>query len=270
MTHHHRDPPRTISAIRSCVFPKMLVSGCSFTHNFSNNHVINWPYYLRDLANIGYVYDVSMHGSGCQHIFNSIINEIERNPEIDASDTMVMVMWTGMSRTDVIAETSVIEPWAHKMLPEKPNKNCTDGIYRLDERFSSHHIANWTHMQTNSDPIAKMHRSYKLVIGWDAQVLQSLLNIVALAGYLESKGFTWMFMSWKDPQPDLDIVPGELSQRVKRLMDTVLPVGDYARMQNQLDHTEHPTRAANLAWTQNYLIPALDRRGITHALPNST
>lgn len=265
MTHHYRNPPRSISPIRSCVFPKMLVSGCSFTHNFPNNHVTNWPYYLRDLANIGHVYDVSMSGHGCQHIFNSIINEIERNPDINPRDTMVMVMWSGLARTDVIAETTMVEPWVHKTTPSSQRSDeLTDYIYKFDQRFSSLHIANWQYLKNDPDPIARMQRSYKLVIDTDAQVLQSMLNIVALAGYLESRGFTWMFMSWKDAQPDLDRVPGELAQRVGKLMHTVLPIGDYALSQNQLDSTQHPTVEANLSWTQNHLIPALDRLGLTH------
>lgn len=253
--------------VRSCVFPKILVTGCSFTHNFPDNLVTSWPYFLRDLADIQQVYDVSDAGSGSQFHFNSIINEIETNPEIDAKDTMVMVMWSGLSRTDVIAETRVVEPFVHRLVPGFRDRNDrTDGIYRFDHRFSSMHIADFPIMKNDPDPVARMQRSYKLVIDTDAQVLQSMLNIVALAGYLESKGFTWMFMSWKDPQPDLDRVPGELAQRVHKLMQTVLPIGDYALSQNQLDSTQHPTVEAKLAWTQNYLIPALDQLNITLSL----
>jgi hypothetical protein len=267
MTHYHRDPPRTFAPIRSCVFPKMLVSGCSFTHNFHHKYLVTWPYYLRDLANIEHVYDVSLAGGGSQHIFNSIVYEIETNPDINPRDTMVMVMWSGLSRTDVIAETSMVEPWVRHAVPtpHRPG-DTTDGIYRFDDRFSTFSIQCLDRMKRDPDPMARMQYSYKLVVGWDAQVLQSLLNIVALAGYLESKGFTWMFMSWKDPQLDLDIVPGELSQRVGKLMQTVLPLGDYALNQKQLDSSLHPTPAANMAWTESHLIPALDQLGLTNIL----
>lgn len=270
MTHHHRDPSRAVAPIRSCVFPKMLVSGCSFTHNFPNDRVVNWPYFLRDLADIQHVYDVSLPGGGCQHIFNSTINEIERNPEITVSDTMVLVMWSGLSRTDVIAETSLVAPWVRRAVPtaHRPGE-VTDGVYRFDDRFSTFSIQCLDGMKNDPTPVARMQHSYKLVVGWDAQVLQSLLNIVALAGYLDSKGFTWMFMSWQNPQPDLDIVPGGLSQRVGELItQSVLPLGDYARSQRQLDATLHPMPAANMAWTENHLIPALDRLGLTHTPSN--
>lgn len=222
---------------------------------------------MRDLIDIKHVYDVSLPGSGCQHIFNSIVNEIERNPEINASDTMVMVMWSGLSRTDIIAETPMVERWVHTTLPkDRDADHSTDGVYRFDQKFSTFSMQYQDGWKKGNDPVTRMQHSYRLVIGWDAQVLQSLLNIVALAGYLESKGFAWMFMSWKDPQPDLDIVPGELSQRVGRLMQTVLPLGDYALEQQELDGTLHPTPAANLAWTEKHLIPTLDKLGLTHAL----
>jgi hypothetical protein len=263
MTQRHCDIVRSMTPTRSCVFPKMLVSGCSFTHNFPNNRVVNWPYFLRDLADIKDVYDVSLPGGGCQHIFNSVINEVERNPDIDPRDTLILVMWSGLSRTDIIAETATVEPWVRRVF--KRRDDITDGVYRFDDRFSSLSIFNRGTMDTDPDPMAHMQQRYKRVIDTDAQILQSMLNIVTLAGYLETKGFTWMFMSWKDPQPDLDIVPGALSRRVAELMKTVLPLGDYARSQDQFDSTQHPSRAAHLGWTENHLIPALDQLGITHA-----
>lgn len=263
MTHYHRDPPRTLAAETQSRHAHLLVSGCSFTHNHANKHVVNWPYYLRDLAGFQRVLDVSLSGGGCQHIYNSIINECENNPLVSPHNTLVMVMWSGMTRTDVIAETALIEPWTRRAYLSIQNRDVTDGVYRFNDRFSTLKIENWRDVaRDDKDPIVQMRNHYKRVIDADSQVLQSMINIVALAGYLESRGFEWMFMSWKDPTPDLAVIPGALSQRVGDLMRTVLPIGDYAMSMGQLDHTQHPTIEANLAWTRQHLLPALRARGL--------
>jgi hypothetical protein len=107
MTAKTRKLAKQFTTTYSTEFKNLLVSGCSYTFNNSENHICSWPYYLRDLAGFNEVYDCSQSGAGSNHIFNSIINEIETNININIQDTLVIIMWSGLTRTDVIAEQDI-------------------------------------------------------------------------------------------------------------------------------------------------------------------
>lgn len=245
----------------SSPYTDVLVTGCSFTFNYSRKHPASWPYYLRDLAGLSRVRDTSLCGSGCQHQFNSVINEIESDPTINPSNTMVIVMWSGMSRTDVIADSLTVGNWVREQRLTDLGQDSLDRHYEFDHRFSTLNIPNWT-VSKSSSMIPDMRNLYKRVIHPEAQVLQSMINIVALAGYLDARGYARMFLSWRDPQLDLDTVPGALADRVRALLDPVIPLGVFAEQHQQMDHTMHPTIEAHLAWTREHLIPALRSKNL--------
>lgn len=253
MTHRAMAPPRTFTPECDARFRNLLVSGCSFSHNISNLHVSSWPYYLRDLANIEAVLDVSMPGAGSQHIFNSVLYECETNGRVTPQDTLVMVMWSGLTRTDVIMdrEVSLIGLAAEQY------------VHAFNERFVTHSIPNWTPQRKEPHVVSQMQKFYKLAVDTDAQILQSLLNIVALEAYLQQRGWRYIFMSWKDPAPDLERVPGVLSRRVASMLTDVVPLGVFADGCNGWDNTQHPSIHTHLAWTRQCLLPALAARGLT-------
>lgn len=261
MTQHEFEPHRVFEPMVSSPYTDVLVSGCSFTFNYSRPHPASWPYYLRDLAGLSRVRDTSLCGSGCQHQFNSVINEIESDATIDPSTTMVIVMWSGMSRTDVIADSVTVENWAKEQRMIDLGQDLLDRHYRFNHRFSTLQIPNYT-VGPSGTMIPDMRDLYKRVIHPEAQVLQSMINIVALAGYLDARGYARMFLSWRDPGPDLDTVPGALADRVRELFDPVVPLGVFAEQNQQMDHTMHPTIEAHLAWTRQHLIPALRSKNL--------
>jgi hypothetical protein len=268
MTQHQFEPHRVFEPIVESSYTDVLVTGCSFSFNYSRQHPASWPYYLRDLAGLARVRDTALCGSGCQHQFNSVINEIESDPSINPSNTIVIVMWSGMSRTDVIADSHTVEDWVREQRLSDLGDDKLDRHYRFDHRFSTLNIPNWTVNKSRS-MIPDMRNLYKRVIHPEAQVLQSMINIVALAGYLDSQGYARMFLSWRDPELDLETVPGALADRVRALLDPVVPLGLYAERHQQMDHTMHPTIEAHLAWTREHLIPALRSKNLvqdTHAV----
>jgi hypothetical protein len=253
------DPPhihRSLAPIAQTLRPNLLVSGCSFSYNHSADHVTSWPYYLRDLANFREVYSTALTGAGTQHIFNSIINEIENRSNLNADNTTVLVMWSGLSRTDVIAETTVVQPWM-----SRSGAFPLDQMYHYDDQFSTMRVPRLRRLD-NKDPVDQMHGLYRKIICPHAQTLQSMLNIVALSGYLENLGFPYMFMSWRSHAMDLATVPGALSQRVGDLVNTVETIGDYATTTGNMDNSRHPNIDAHLDWTRLRLVPELIRRGL--------
>jgi hypothetical protein len=224
-------------------YRKLLVSGCSFTFNNHDSVACSWPYYLRDLANFDEVYDCSQSGAGSNHIFNSVINEIETNREINPDDTLVIVMWSGLTRTDVITEKEIVHDWHHM------------GAYRFDDVWSTMSIFN--QVDGNSE-IDKLCRQYKKIISPTAQIYESCLKIIALESYLKQKKFQFIFTSWMDPTPDLCQV--SIGANIKSMIDKIDYLGDVARASNMQEIDGHPNPAGYLHWTRDYLIPYLTEK----------
>ena len=241
MTALVRSIPRSFTATHQTKFKNLLVSGCSFTFNNSADIACSWPYYLRDIANFDEVYDCSQSGAGSNHIFNSVVNEIETNPDINPDNTLVICMWSGLTRTDTIATRDITKPWHHM------------SNYDFDNKFSTLSILNQP--QGNS-PVADMCKQYKKVVDVNAQIYESCLKIIALDAYLKYTGFNSVFTSWKDPNPDLQLI-SEIKDLAWNKFDKIHFLGDYAKANTLLEPDGHPTPNGYLAWTREHLVPFL-------------
>jgi hypothetical protein len=244
MTALVRSIPRSFIATHQTKFKNLLVSGCSFTFNNSSNIACSWPYYLRDIAGFNEVYDCSQSGAGSNHIFNSIVNEIETNNNITADNTLVICMWSGLSRTDTIATKDITKPWHHM------------SNYDFDDRFSTLSIL--YHPQGNS-PVANLSKQYKKIVDGEAQIYESCLKIIALDAYLKYNGFNTVFTSWKDPNPDLHLI-GNIKDLAWNKFDKIQFLGEYAVENKLLEPCGHPTPDGYLFWTREHLIPFLTKK----------
>lgn len=225
-------------------FKNLLVSGCSFTYNNSDSIICTWPYYLRDLAGFEQVYDCSQGGAGNNHVFNSIINEIETNPNINTQDTLVIIMWSGLTRTDVIAKQDVTKPEHHM------------SNYCFDDQYATLSIFN--HID-KSTPFDQLCRQYKKLVSADAQVYESVIKIIALKAYLDQKGFRSIITSWKDPQLELKhttINPSIINSAISTV-NAVTYLDSYAISKKFREADGHPTPYGHLGWTRNHLLPYL-------------
>ena len=179
MTAKTRNIKPLFSPITETQYPYLLVSGGSNTWNNSDTNLCTWPYYLRDLCQFKEVYDCSQSGSGCNHIFNSIVNEIETNPVLDPKNTIIICLWPDMSRTDVINFTDTVKD-THVM-----------SLYNFNDRFSTHTLfPDSPHGGILSD----MGKLFKKVVDMDAQVYESAIKIIALDSYLEHRGYKKIFL----------------------------------------------------------------------------
>ena len=228
-------------------FKNLLVSGCSYTWNNSQQHVCSWPYYLRDIGGFDQVIDCSQSGAGSNHIFNSIINEIEADTQINKHNTLVVVMWSGLTRTDVIATQDITEPW-HFM-----------SNYNFDQRFATLSIFNHT---VQDDPLSVLCQQYKRLIDTDSQIYESMLKILALECYLKQKEFDFIFTSWMNPVPELNRIDSVLTTKVVGLLSSIPYLDEYAKQKNQKEPDGHPTPDGYLGWTQQHLVPYLESRNI--------
>ena len=242
MTALIRSIPRAFAATCQTKFKNLLVSGCSFAFNNSTEHACSWPYYLRDIANFEEVHDCSQSGAGSNHIFNSVINEIETNNAITPDNTLVICMWSGLTRTDTIATRDITKPH-HQM-----------SNYDFDDKFSTLSIFNHN---SGDSPVDEMSRQYKKIVDVNAQIYESCLKIIALDAYLKHTGFTSVFTSWQDPGPDLLQLTSGIKDLVKNKFDKIQFLGNYAKENNLLEPDGHPNPIGYLAWTREYLVPFL-------------
>jgi len=233
-------------------FSNLLVSGCSFTWNNSEQHVCSWPYYLRDISGFDQVIDCSQSGAGTNHIFNSVVNELETNSNLNKDNTLVVIMWSGLSRTDVVATQDITRPWHHM------------SNYNFDQRFAT--LTIWNNA-TGREPLSVLCQQYKRLIDTDAQIYESLLKILALECYLKQKAFDFVFTSWMDPTPELDRIDSPLTSRVGDLLSALTPyLNEYAEQTQQKESDGHPTPDGYLSWTRQCLIPYLESQSLIHPI----
>jgi hypothetical protein len=246
MTVKIRKLANQFTSTHTTQFKKLLVSGCSFTYNNSDSDICSWPYYLRDLAGFEQVYDCSQSGAGSNHVFNSVINEVETNPDINVQDTLVIIMWSGLTRTDVIAEQDVTKSWHHM------------SNYCFDDQFATLSIRNSVDKST---PLDQLCRQYKKLVSVDAQVYESLIKIVALKAYLDQKGFRSIITSWKDPQSELEntTIARNIVDSALSTLNNIKYLDSYAVNLKETDG--HPTPDAYLGWTREHLLPYLESIG---------
>jgi hypothetical protein len=238
---------KQFSQTHTSLHKKLLVSGCSFTYNNSESFLCSWPYYLKELAGFAQVYDCSQSGAGSNHIFNSVINEIETNSEINCDDTLIVVMWSGLSRTDVIATNDITRSW-HQM-----------SNYDFDQKFSTFSIFNQV-VGDRSIP-ADLCTRYKKLISTDAQIYESCLKIIALEAYLRQKGFSFVFTSWQDPTQELNLV--SIGSMIKPRLESLDYLGEFSMARNLIEEDGHPTPDGYLCWTREKLLPYLTSVGLT-------
>jgi hypothetical protein len=228
-------------------FSNLLVSGCSYVWNNSEEHVCSWPHYLQKIAGFDRVLDCSQSGAGSNHIFNSIINEIETNPTVTKENTLVIVMWSGLERTDVIAESEITRTW-HDM-----------SNYAFDKKHST--LSLFRESKPSNDSISRLCYDYHKLISAKSQIYQSYINIIALAHYLRSRNFSYLFLNWE--KIDQQFNPAiTLYNQARGFVDPLTTLGEFANNNNmRIPNDGHPDTECHLQWCRQILIPSLQSRG---------
>ena len=227
------------------------------TYNNSDVDICSWPYYLRDLANFKSIYNVAQAGAGTTHIFNSIINEVEYNEKISPEDTQIIVMWSGLTRTDTISTQDITTPW-HNYVSADYNasamyyKSNSLYTYHFNDQFATLSLFNGARGKTPMDDLC---RSYKRHVSTDATIYESMLKIKSLKGYLDNKGFNSIFTIMYDPSEDLKIIDKTINE-----LDDIPYLLEFATEQRLLEGGVtggHPVPDGYLRWTKEHLIPYL-------------
>ena len=252
MTAKIRKLTRQFSPTHQTKYKNLLVSGCSFVWNNSEQHLCTWPYYLRDLAKFDEVYDCSQSGAGTNHIFNSVINEIETNDNITPESTLIVVMWSKLTRTDVIATNDITRPW-HSM-----------SNYNFNDKFATLSLFRYSNDKNKLDLVNNLCKQYHRVVDSDAQMYESLLKIISLNSYLKEKKYEFIFLTDFDIHSEVAELQTVLKDTALNTISDVIDLNSYAINTNQqIPNDGHPTPDAHLTWAKKYLLPYLTTLELT-------
>ena len=232
---------QTVDPVVNFGFKNLLVSGCSFTAGEGC-----WPYFLKQLGSFENLIDCACNGAGNYHIHHSTIWEIENNPELTPENTLVVIMWSGYDRDDVIVDPRSIDK----------THGCQ---YQYNDQA-------WLAI-TGGDggnpntvvPLTTLGKIKNLT----SRAIDNYILISSLYHYLTAKKFKFVFTEFYTPSgvvKDTNFEPtqhlGQLSQNFTDLVRQVKPnLGDYAKVLSS--PTKHPSSTQQLAWAKYILLPHL-------------
>lgn len=208
---------------------------------------VTWPQYLRDLLDIPNVIDTSASGAGNRHIHDATILALETRSDLQAQDTLVVVMWSGWDRDDFIA------------VPQAIHSANTDTYWYSDAAVcaSTRGMGGDRNTVISLDAVQKIKDPY-------TRSLENFALVRSLRSYCEHRGFSTVFTQhsaradeqWFDPAQCL---PLDLQPQWSSLFDIGCRLGDMA--QDTIDGS-HPTAQWHYTWTQAVLVSWLITKGM--------
>ena len=245
-------------------YKKLLVSGCSFTHN--NYHTpCTWGNNLAVWAGLD-IYNLGIPGAGNTHIKNSIILWIEKN-QPDPADLLIIVMWSGIERVDWITG------------PELSNfKNSYPFTYNYSESTELVLGGNWWADDPNRSIVVKTLIDYTKFQNEQSLAMTSWLAMTQLTDYLKQRGYTFYYTAWQnlwspgdganqwtDYGVELEKLGLALDIAPWLFFDHSKYLGTWVRKHNYLmEDNLHPTRIGHEVWCRTVLIPELIKQNALH------
>lgn len=184
-------------------FKRVLTNGCSFT---ARSNCKNWPEHLPKNWEVT---NIASHAAGNQWICDSTIVKSIKN-DYD----LVLVMWSGLTRIDALVnEVTWKQFWKFK------NRNDLDLYYG--------------HCAIGDNPNFPMSDIAKSIIkfgGVRELVFESLMNMLKLQSWLESKNIDYRFMSFMNYWNDSYVENQSEYPSVKNLgLDTLISEINFAK-----------------------------------------
>lgn len=235
-------------------YDNLVVSGCSFTYNNSMEHACTWPYYLKDLGNFKAVYDSSLPGAGNYHISHSLQWALTLE-KLDPDKTLVVVMWSGNDRDDLICGIDSLNAYPSKHLYQH------DVISAITGGSSEESMGN----------VDDAFEKIKQIKTKKSRSIENYLYIDSLKTWLDQNKFRSVFLDYLDRKipnrtKDFEIrdyLPDDCVIRLDAIVAKCKDVYSFALKNDLLWEDDfHPTPDGHLEWTRQYLVPLLQKLNI--------
>jgi hypothetical protein len=251
-------------------YDKLIVSGCSFTHEPDNEwKPFSWANTFGEMTGMA-VTNLAIPGAGNMHIANSLILYLEKNkPAKDT--TLILAMWTGPIRFDWITSSALSN-----------FKDVYPFSYNYDEQNELVLAGNWLG-SNNKTHLHKTITEYSKYQSESSLALQSWLAMSSLTNYLKQNNYKFYFTSYlnyKTNKLEQDALPIDFFAELRNIgldLDYTnwIPLqddeyyGDWARINNVLDtydnfHPKYPQ--ATEGWTKQILIPYMEQANVIKAI----
>jgi hypothetical protein len=240
----------------------LVVSGCSFTNDYQFK---TWPRHLPEVDKNIRLLDVSFPGAGNNYIAESIIQTILYE-NLDPTETLVLTMWSGISRKDVLVSKDY-----YNLIDESSKTK----LYDQNFAFSGGQIGLWT--TSGNSFLKSLFENWYKSTDHSTMGFESLSSMIRLQSFLEARNFPYKFMSyvnyWQDI-PDYIGRNGDFSLSYYNRDNPYLSLLDknwiwadhdknclfeYARDRGLLDVDQfHPIEAAHKPFANDIILPAVE------------
>ena len=246
--------PHAFSVVKDFGYQNLVVGGCSFTYNNSESHACTWPYYLKDFGNFKKVYDCSLPGAGNYHISHSLKWALTTEP-LDPTDTLVIAMFSGNDRDDVICSTNSLNDYSMRHLYTRHAVSGITGGCDINSKGNT---------KQGLDCVKHIKDKH-------SRAIENYLYIDSLKAWLDQKGYKSIFLDYLDRKlphrtSDFDIreyLPESCIIRLDEIFVACANIYGFALRNNLLsDDDLHPSPDGHLAWTKKCLIPCLESLNI--------
>jgi hypothetical protein len=249
----------------------IVVSGCSFTE--LNDEYISWSEIVANHFDIKNYVNLGMGAAGNYYISNSIVDYLECNQPAPEK-TLVLVMWSGVSRKDIRISQEWWNLLDHQGYAFKAQTQYFSIDNGIDESnyFVFGGLAGGT--LGNNDNIKSIFSWPDKVSSPEIVCKESLVQFLNLENYLKTHGYTYRFLSYLNYWEPNNIAKfGEYSIGLHCARTGIFKnfnfsnwvfvnnkkdcFGEYAMQQQQLDFTNHPTGQCHQTFAENIVIPNL-------------
>lgn len=235
-------------------YDNLVVSGCSYTYNNSDEHSCTWPYYLKELGNFKTIYDCSLPGAGNYHIAHSLQWDLGEG-KLDPKNTFVIVMWSGNDRDDLIGDINVLNDYPMKYCYLPSVSSIITGGSNQD-----------------SSPNTKINIKNILdVKNQQSRAVENFLYRDSLKTWLDYHEYSSVFLEYIDRSlpnrtTDFDIrpyLPTVYQKRLDEITSKCLDSYSFCLKNNLLYEDDfHPSADGHLEWTTKILVPFLQSLNI--------
>jgi hypothetical protein len=240
----------------------LVVSGCSFT--VPTHEYDSWPKLLANQLNIHTLHNMAIGGAGNYYIKNSVIDAIEKFNTVP-ENTLVLVMWSGISRADVRISQEFYDYLYEKNYSAKMSiAQSPECCYVLSGGINN----SWQELPE----LQLLFKNFYLYSDRESLVKSSLDCFRDLENYLIVNNYKYRFLNfqnfWNPQNPlpvDNNFLLGDINKHIQDTSswifnDSTSSNGfyEFAKSKNQLDSDAwHPAPGAHKLFVEEIVFPKL-------------